>query len=93
MSGFNPEEDVSIAERVLFIDSDGESHQAVVVDDCPGHPYITLVWGGEQGELGEEYHSKVETETSVYVHSALHESGTDTMCYLPIYWSYEGEYE
>lgn len=90
----NPAHDVSIAQRVFYVDNDGKRHRAIIVDDCPGDPYVTLVWGGEQGELGDEYHSQVETETSVYMHELFdEENGGREHVFFPYYWSYEGEHE
>jgi len=86
--------DPHIGERVLFVDTDGETHHAIVVDDCPGDEYVTLVHGTDGQQLGEDYHHEVESESSVYPHKHVSEESTaDTHVFLPIHWSYDGEYD
>jgi len=88
--------DVHIAQRVLYVDDDGDTRHGIVVDDCPDNDYVTLVHGGGQGELGEEYHSDVTTEMSVYPHALVTDENTqsaETHAFLPLRWEYEGEWE
>ena len=85
--------DVHISQRILYVDNDGDTRHAIVVDDCPDSDYVTLIHGGDQGELGEQYHSDVTTETSVYPHALVSENGSESHAFLPLRWEYDGEWE
>lgn len=66
-----------IGDRVTYIDGDETEHRALVVDDCSDAEYVTICHGG-QGQLGEDYNSSVESESSVYPHEDLGDDYTAT---------------
>ena len=78
MSGEYPEPD--IGDRVTYIDGDGNEHRAIVVSDCPGGEYITVVTGA-QGELGEEYNHDVDAHSSTHPHVSVYENGSKTYAF------------
>ena len=73
----NDQTQPEIGAKVTYFDGNGETHRALVADDCPDDEFITAVIG-EQGDLGKEYNHSVESESSVYPHADLAAAFTAT---------------
>lgn len=74
----------AIGDRVTFIDSEGDRHRALVVDECRDAPYITVVTG-VNGQLGETYNHGTDDHSSVFPHTSISDDpqATKTTAFIP----------
>lgn len=73
-----------LGDRVTFIDSDGDRHRALVVDECRDAAYITVVTGCN-GPLGKTYNHGTDDYSSVFPHTSTTNDpvALDTTAFIP----------